>query len=270
MRRRTFLFAFAAACFAALCGCGGTAASSEPETVDKKVLHIGTTIFAPYFYIGEDGNYAGVDYEIALEACARMGYSPDFITMEWSARDRKLNTGAIDCIWNCFIMTGRETSYQWAGPYLCSDIAAVVSADSTIDTIHDLAGKTVAVRANSKIEDFFLTNDAAPHVRTLSTFAQMRQAFAAFGKGYANAVADHRAALEQLTAPNPELYRYLDEPLFTAPIGVGFSPDFDAAVAQELHSALSEMIEDGTIAAIARKYGLPEHSIPEGGAAHES
>ena len=266
MRRRTLLFAFAAACLAALCSCGGTAASSEPEAVEEKVLHIGTTIFAPYFYIGEDGNYAGVDYEIALEACARMGYSPDFVTMEWPSRDRKLNSGAIDCIWSCFIMTGRENDYQWAGPYLTSDVAVVVSADSDISTVQALAGKTVAVRANAKIEDFFLTNDAAPHVRTLSTFSAMRMAFSAFGKGYADAVADHRAALEQLTNPNPELYRYLDEPLFTVPVGVGFSLDFDPAVVQALDSALHEMTEDGTIAAIAQKYSLPEQNdLTEGG-----
>lgn len=268
MRKLTLFAAAAAVCLAVLCACGGTAASSESAEPEKPILRIGTTTFAPYFYTGEDGSYAGADYEIALEACARMGYSPEFVQIDWTARDEELNSGKIDCIWNCFIMTGREDDYQWAGPYLTSDISVVVPADSSIRTVQDLTGKTVAVRANSKVEDFFLTNAQAPRVRTLSTFSGMRAAFSAFGKGYADAIAEHRAALEQLTAPNPELYRYLDEPLFTVQIGVGFAKDADSAAVQALDKALSEMTEDGTITAIAQKYSLPE--VPEGGAPHDN
>lgn len=260
LRKKSLLAAVLALCLALLCACGAPASSSAASRPAEElpVLNIGVTTFAPYFYVDESGSYAGVDYEIALEACARMGYTPNFVLMDWSTRDETLASGRIDCIWNCFIMDGREESYQWAGPYLNSCIAVVVPADSDVKMLSDLAGKTVALRANSKIEDFFLTSEHAPVLQSLNTFSSMRSAFTAFGKGYADAVVEHQAALKQLTSGAPGLYRYLSEPVFIARAGVGFSLDADTAVVQKLDDALAGMKADGSISAIARKYALDE------------
>ncbi len=258
MRKHLLLAAVLALCLAFLCACGTPAGSSAPSEEELPALNIGTSSFAPYFYMDESGGYAGVDYDIAREACARMGYTPNFVVMDWSTRDEMLASGSIDCIWNCFIMDGRKADYQWAGPYLNSSIAVVVPSDSTIWSLADLAGKTAAMRTGSQIEKFFLSSERAPSLRWLSTFSSMRSAFTAFGKGYADAVVEHRSALEQLTAAAPQLYRYLDEPLFIAQVGVGFAKDADPAVVKKLSDALIEMKADGTIAAIAQKYGLDE------------
>ena len=272
MRKRSLLAAVLAVCLAVLCACSAPASSVPAAEDDRPVLNIGTTTFAPYFYTAEDGSYAGVDYEIALEACARMGYRSNFVLMDWANRDSALASGSIDCIWNCFIMTGREDEYQWAGPYLNSTVSVLVSADSNIQTISDLAGKTVALRVNSRLEDFFLTNEHAPALQTLATFSNMRSAFTAFGKGYASAFAEHTAALKQLIASNPDLYRILPDPLFTTAVGVGFAKDADSAVVDALDRALREMQTDGTIATIAQKYDLAEQDYPlntEEGGTHE-
>jgi len=274
MRKGSLLAVLLAVCLAVLCACGSAPVpSGNAEEEQKPVLNIGTTSFAPYFYMNEDGQYVGVDYEIALEACSRIGFTPNFVVMDWDSRDEQLDSGSIDCIWNCFIMNGREDDYQWAGPYLNSDIAVLVSADSSIRSVSALAGKTVASRINSRVEDFFLNNENAPHIHSLSTFANMHSAFTAFGKGYADAVVEHHAALEQLTASNPSLYRFLDEPLFTVQAGVAFSKTADPSVVEALNEALAEMSADGSIASIAQKYGLPENDYTlsqEGDSSHES
>ena len=268
MRKRSLLAALLAVCLL-LCACTGSAdATQQAETADQPVLHIGTSIFAPYYYMGEDGSYTGVDHDIAVEACARMGYTPDFVIMDWGDRDEVLASGSIDCVWNCFIMTGREDSYQWAGPYLNTSIAVLVPADSTITSTADLAGKTIALRVNSRQEAFFLDDPDAPAVHTLSTYSSMRAAFAAFGKGYADAMVEHKAALQQLTAADPSRYRCLDKPLFVARAGVGFALDADPALVQALDTALDSMLEDGTIAAIAQQYGLSERDYEKVGDLH--
>ena len=255
MRRRTFLGLLPACLF--LCACTRTGTSvQEAETAQLPVLHIGTSIFAPYFYVGEDGSYAGVDHDIAVEACARMGYTPDFTVIDWGDRDEVLASGRIDCVWNCFIMTGREDDYQWAGPYLNTSIAVLVPADSSIQSAADLAGKTIALRVGSRQEAFFLENPNAPAVRALSTYGTMRAAFTAFGKGYADAVVEHKAALQQMIAAQPTLYRCLEKPLFVAQAGVGFAKDAAPATVQALDDVLAAMQADGTIAAIAQQYGL--------------
>ena len=223
-------------------------------------ITVGSPIFAPYFYIREDGQFTGVDEEIAREAFSRLGLEVVFEDMVWGERDRLLDSGEIDCIWGCFAMDGREDRYQWAGPYLTSQIAAVVSADSQIQTIDDLNGKSIAVRIDSKAEEFLEGKIEAdsPIPEKFMTFNNMEEAFVWFGKGYADAVVDHRAALVEQTKEQPELYRFLDDALFTVNLGVAFRKDYNSTIVDDLTKVLDEMKADGTIAQIAKTYGLNE------------
>lgn len=212
---------------------------------------------APYFYRGEDGSYTGVDFEIAKEACRRMGYEPVFTEIQWEDKNDLLQEKEVDCIWCCFSMNGRMEQYQWAGPYLESPVVVVTAADSGIDTLSDLAGKDVAVRIDSNAERYFLS-EAAPDVNEVSTFSNMEQAFVSFGKGYCDAVVGHEATLEEFTSADPELYRYLDAPVLMADLGVAFWKDADTELVGSLTDVLAEMQKDGTIASITERYGVAE------------
>ena len=46
-------------------------------------------------------------------------------------------------------MSGRETKYQWAGPYMYSRQVVAVRADSDIQSLSDLAGKRIGVQATT-------------------------------------------------------------------------------------------------------------------------
>ena len=225
-------------------------------------LKIGATIFAPYFYIGDDGEETGVDVDIAKEACRRIGYEPVFEQITWGDHDKLLDVGTIDCIWNSFSMNGREKEYTWAGPYMYSREGVVVSADSNIWSMKDLKGKTVAVEVDSKAEDFFL-KDNTVNVTTVSTYATITDAFTAFGKGYVDAVADHEEALQDFTSKNERLYRYIEPPIFTARLGVAFKKGSHKRLVKKLMNILDEMNKDGTIASIAKKYGLNKENLLE-------
>ena len=84
------------------------------------VPHSRTLWFDPYSYLDRNGQFAGIDVELATEAFSRLGYTPEFRTISWPDKDNLLSDGTIDCIWSCFSMNGRETKYQWAGPYMYS------------------------------------------------------------------------------------------------------------------------------------------------------
>ena len=237
-----------------LTGC--SAVQKETESAKElPQLRIGSAVSAPYFYRGEDGAYTGVDFEIAKEACRRIGYEPVFTEIQWEDKGDLVQDGTVDCIWSCFAMDDRMEQYQWAGPYLKSAVVVVVAADSDIETLSDLEGKDVAVRVDSNAERYFL-GAHAPDANEVSTFSDMEQAFVAFGKGYCDAVVGHEATLEELTSDQPELYRYLDEPILTANLGVAFRKDADTDLVGNLTDALTNMQEDGTIAAITEHYGF--------------
>lgn len=241
-----------------LTACAPSEVSADEYDRNLPELKIGSDLYAPYFYVGEDGNYTGVDKEIASEACRRLGYRPVFIEIVWGEQDHLLQSGEIDCIWCSFSMNGREELYNWAGPYLYSPEVVVVPADSPIQSLEDLSGKTVAVQVDSKAEEYFLKqfDSSGESVRRVSTYSRLNDAFVAFGKGYADAVAGHEMALRRYTTENPELYRYLDIPILMARLGVAFDKKNDSQLIENLTQTLRQMNEDGTIPQIAQKYGL--------------
>lgn len=65
--------------------------SSESDK-DLPELKIGVTDNDPYVYIDTTGDYAGIDIDIAREACKRAGLRPQFIDIFWNDRDRLLKT----------------------------------------------------------------------------------------------------------------------------------------------------------------------------------
>ena len=142
--RRAFLrgctLLAASAAVGSLTSCGGTNAkdSSLPQII------VGSDTYPPYIYLNNDGVPAGIDVEIATEAFRRMGYAARFETIDWEQKTNLVESGTIDCIWGCFSMDGREEVYRWAGPYMVSRQVAAVDADSSIRTLGDLAGKTIA------------------------------------------------------------------------------------------------------------------------------
>lgn len=59
-------------------------------------LRIGVDDLKPFFYVDQNGDYAGIDAEIAMEACRRAGYQPVFQNVTWDVRDQLMreNPGA--------------------------------------------------------------------------------------------------------------------------------------------------------------------------------
>ena len=124
--RRAFLFFVVVCLLAAAAGCG---ADGQPGGEDElPELVIASDSYEPYHYIEANGDHAGIDVELAREACSRLGYRPVFLDIAWEDKDSDLEKGLADCLWGCFTMTGREQDYQWAGPYLVSRQTVLVRA----------------------------------------------------------------------------------------------------------------------------------------------
>ena len=142
----------AALCLAAgLVGCADVPASSSEESSLPTIL-VGSDVYPPFNYIGEDGAPTGIDVELAKEAFRRMGYRAEFTIIDWERKTQLLETGDIDCVWGSFTINGREDDYRWAGPYMASRQVVAVMPGSDIETIADLEGCTLAVQSTTKPE----------------------------------------------------------------------------------------------------------------------
>lgn len=253
-KRIAALFLIAAAFLPTVCSCGS---ESRPEQTLKPIT-VGSDDYEPYNYIDEDGRFAGVDVELAVEAFHRLGYEPTFRQIVWENKDSYLASGEVGCLWGCFTMTDREDSYTWAGPYMSSTQSVVVRADSDITSLSELDGRCVAVQATSKPEEILLGafDPRLPEVEKVYALSTMDDVYACLRKGYADAIGGHTYALAAFMSTAPGAYRMLDEVLYVSQLGVAFERGKNTELADSLTEVLNGLEREGITAEISEKYGV--------------
>ncbi len=256
LSRRAFLngctLLAASTALGGLTACGGTDAKNR----DLPQILIGSDTYPPYIYLNNDGTPAGIDVEIATEAFRRMGYAARFEVIDWEQKTALVESGAIDCIWGCFSMQGRETLYRWAGPYMVSRQVVAVNADSSIQSLSDLSGKTVMVQSTSKPEGIFLSGSDPRIPQTVEVFSIEDRSvqYAMLACGYVDAIAAHETAILQYMKDNNAVFRILEEPLLVTGLGVAFAKNDSRGLDHQLNDTFAQIREDGTLERIVGKY----------------
>lgn len=94
--------------------------------VKKGTLKIGYTVFAPIAF--EEGtNLTGYDIELARAVAAKLGLKPEFIEINWDAKETELASKNIDLIWNGMTITPeRVEAMSISVPYMKNQQMAVI------------------------------------------------------------------------------------------------------------------------------------------------
>jgi polar amino acid transport system substrate-binding protein len=134
----------------------------------------------------------------------------------------------------------------------------VVSADSDIQSLEDLRGKTVAVMSSTKPESIFLKkeNKNVPDIGNVYSMEDMQFVFSALQLGYVEAAAGHETVMRQYMETTPGEYRMLDKDLLSARVGIAFEKGHDTQTSEELAGVLEDMEKDGTLEKTLEKYGI--------------
>ena len=247
-----------ATCAVLLCSCLHPG-KADSYTAAMPVIVVGSDNYPPFNYMGTDGAPTGIDVELATEAFGRLGYRVKFVTIDWEKKKELVENGTIDCIWGSFSMDGREEEYQWAGPYLYSRQVVAVNADSSIETLADLAGKTMMVQSTTKPEEIFLggTDPRIPQFGELLSAEDRSVQYAMLNCGYVDAIAAHEAAILRYMQDCNANFRILEEPLLVTGIGVAFALNDTRGLDEKLTETFAAMRADGTMKQIVGKY-LPD------------
>ena len=186
--------------------------------------------YPPYGFVGDDGEYTGFDLDLAKAVCEKNGWNLQLEAIDWDAKDALIESGAITCIWNGFTMEGREDNYTFSEPYMLNGQVVVVPAGSDINSLEDLAGKTVVTQVDSAALDVLEGDqaDLAATFASLDTIADYNTAFVMLQSGQVDAVACDLSIAEYNMAANPDAYRQLDETLSDEHYAVGFLTGNDA------------------------------------------
>lgn len=214
--------------------------------------------YPPYGYMDENGEYTGFDLDLAQEVCDRRGWTLVKQPIDWNAKDNELNSGNIDCIWNGFTRNEeREEQYAWSDYYVNNSIVLLVRKDSGFKTKADLAGKVVDVQAASSGAEAL--NDDAEFKATLNQVIEV--------KDYNTAVMDLQSGAVDAIAIDIGVAEYqceihddimiMEEAINTEKYAIGFQKE-NTELRDTVQATLYEMLEDGTFATIAEKWGLSD------------
>ena len=231
-------------------GSSPAAASGETTTLTAGL----DQAYPPYGYVGDDGEFTGLDLELAAEVAKRNDWELKLEPIDWDAKDTLLNSGAITCIWNGFTMEGREDDYTFSDPYMLNAQVVVGRADSGIESFVDLAGKTVITQVDSAAEEVLNGDmvDLTATFASLETIGDYNTAFMQLESGAVDAVACD-LSIAQYQLAGKDTYKQLDEQLSTEHYAVGFKKG-DTALAEKVTETLKEMDEDGFVKELCDKY----------------
>ena len=237
--------------------------SKDKENSDKQFIVGFDAEYPPYGYMDESGEYTGFDLELAQAVCDLEGWTLDKKPINWDSKDMELNSGSIDCIWNGFTMTGREDDYTWSKPYVDNSIVVVVKEGSGIEKKEDLAGKVVAVQADSSgLAALTDEEDNEENLKLAASFSDLQQvadyntAFMNLEAGAVDAiVVDIGVADYQLESRTG--FAMLDDKIRTEQYAVGFKLG-NEELRDQVQSTLDEMLKDGTFDDIAKKWDLSD------------
>ena len=251
------LILFVAVCAGALTYTVRRSPSSSNEAdKDLPVLKIGVTDNDPYVYVDTTGDYAGIDIDIAREACKRAGIKPQFVDISWNDRDRLLKNGDIDCLWCDYSPNYREDVYYWTEPYLTVTVSVAAKKTSGIKGLTSLDGsKTIAVIAGSVSERRLLAGDLgiSPDMH-IKSYGSAELCKAALVKGYVDCWMADVQSLDRLVAQYPGVYRVFADNVMTVDLGVAFENSYEGPYVKSLNTVLFDMDRDGTIDRIVNNY----------------
>ncbi len=263
--KKIIAFVLALTMLACFVGCAPSQSGGEQNQTEKKeTIVVGYTIYAPMNYKDENGELIGFDTDLAKAVFGNLGYEVLFQEIDWNNKYTDLNSGAIDCVWNGFTCNtadddgiARSEKVDFSYNYMENRQVIVVKSDSTIAAAADLAGKTGAVESGSAgetyakefegadIKGFNYQTDCLMEVnsgaRDFAVLdAQLAKSYC--GKGdYANL-----KIVEELSS-DVEFY------------AIGFKKNSELTA--KVNEQLDALAKDGTIQALAEKYGVLNTTI---------
>ncbi len=239
----------------------GTGAAAGADTSLEDIKEKGELIlglddaFPPMGFKDESQETVGFDIDVAREVCERMGVKLVIQPISWDAKELELSTKNIDCIWNGMTYNKeRAESMTLSIPYMKNTQVAVVLASSSVNTLADLAGMTVAIQNGSTASDAIDANEAFKNsLKDLVKVEDNVQALLDLKVSGSDAVVMDEVVARYYTEKEPGTYKILDETLADEDYVVGFRKG-DESLCGEVEKHLKEMAGDGTLAKISETW----------------
>lgn len=250
----------------------GSAADSTDSTAseggdwqyiaDKGNFVAGITLFEPMNYYDENGELTGFETEFTKAVCEKLGVEAKFQEIEWDKKEIELNAKTIDAIWNGLTVTEeRKENMGFSKSYVRNKQVVVIKADNK-DKYTDeasMAGASCAAESGSAGQIAIETSSVLSQNEFVGASAQKDVLLEVKAGTVELGVLDYVMAKASIGEGTDYSDLMIVEGVELAPeeYAIGMRKG-DTETIEKVNGAIDELVADGTLKALAEKYGLAD------------
>lgn len=234
-----------------------SAAAGDIKLIANGKLTIATSPDYPPFENLENGQYVGLDIEIAKAVAKELGLEPEFKTLQFDAIIPAIAAGgqADIGISGFSVDPERAKEIDFTKSYYIDDQAVAVMKDSPVtdanaDAELNKEGVIIAVQSGTTGEAYVQENYPKA---TAQAYGNSTDAFAAMQSGQANAVCTNKAVVEAMLADAYKDAKVVKSIATGEEYAIVVSKD-NAALTAAINDALAKLASDGTIDKLVNQY----------------
>ena len=234
----------------ALTSCGKKG-KTLAEVKEAGKLVVATSPDFPPFESLENGKVVGIEVEIMEIICEKLGVELVLEQMNFDSVLPGVQAGKYDCGMSGISVTPkREKNVLFTDAYCLAAQCIVVTADSSIASKADLAGKKISVQTATTAEEF-----CSSEGYSVDSYEANADAKTALTTGKVQAwVVDDLTAAEMCDGDSS--VKILEDKMTTEPYAFAFAFGSEDLV-EEIDKILAELLESGKIKEIFDKYNAP-------------
>ncbi len=225
------------------------AACASPA--EKEVLTMGTNAaFPPYEMVDENNNIIGIDAEIAAAVAEKLGMELEIKDMAFESLITAVSSGAVDVVLAGMTVTEeRKEAVNFSDSYATGIQVVIVTEDSAIATIDDLAGKKIGVQSGTT-GDIYCAGDYGEDA--VARYDNGALAVQALANGQVDCVVIDNEPAKAFVQANEGL-KILETEYITEEYAAAIAKE-NTELLDKFNTALSELKAEGKIDEIVGKY----------------
>lgn len=232
-------------------------ALSVTSAMAQDVLRVGAyPANPPWQNQSEDGSFEGFEVDIVNEIATRMGRSVEIQPYDFRALFTATASGRADMVISSLTITDERLETQsFTQPYVAGALGIGTRAGEGIDSLDDLSGKTIGAIATSFGEAYVTERQAEIGYAELKSYDTVANMLADLQAGRVDAVVNDEVGLRYAFSQMEGLE--VGGTVETGELFAMMMPK-DSPLLEEVNQHISDMKEDGTMAALYEKWlGAP-------------
>ena len=227
------------------------ASAAELTTVTPGKLTMSTNAaFPPYESTDDNGNFVGIDVDVAAAIAEKLGLELQVDDMDFDAALLAAQNGKSDLVMAGVTVTeDRQLVMDFSDSYATGIQSIIVKEDSDIATPDDLADKMIGTQRGTTGYIYCSDDFGDEHV---TPYDDGLTAVQALVNGQVDAVVIDNAPAKEFVAANPGL-KILDTSYAEEDYAIGVAKG-NTAMLDAINGALEELKNDGTLQTIIDKY----------------